>query len=203
MRIGIDFDNTIAGYDHLFDSLARTKGWLPQQFSGTKRTVRDTLRGLDGGEEKWMQLQAAVYGEKMSQARLIDGVGDFLKECMSRSVSVFIVSHKTQYAPRDANRVNLREAALGWMKEQGFFAPDGFAIPRDHVAFEATREEKCRKIGDLGLSHFIDDLEEVFLDSFFPSAVEQHLFHPGPEPVSIGPFRVHTSWTDIKNDILA
>lgn len=203
MHIGIDFDNTIAGYDHLFLAIGKERGWLPGDFTGAKKAVRDAIRDLDEGELKWMELQAVVYGAHIPEACLIEGVGEFLKECIARSVSVFIVSHKTEFAPRDPNRVNLRDAALRWMEAQNFFSPKGFAIPRDQVFFAETREEKCHRIASLDLAHFIDDLEEVFLEPSFPGSVEKHLYHPGADSKPAGPFRVHLSWAEIQDDILS
>ena len=78
MRIGIDFDNTIVGYDALFTEVARSHGLIPAEFSGTKKQVRDTVRLLEAGEAAWQRLQAAVYGPRMGDALLIDGVGAFL-----------------------------------------------------------------------------------------------------------------------------
>ena len=59
------------------------------------------------------------------------------------------------------SRVNLRQAALGWMTAQGFFGTSGFAVPAENVFFESTRAEKLARIAALGCTHFIDDLEEV------------------------------------------
>ena len=46
MRVGIDFDNTIAGYDHVFVAAAQARGWVAADFYGTKRELRDTVRLL-------------------------------------------------------------------------------------------------------------------------------------------------------------
>jgi len=70
------------------------------------------------------------------------------------------VSHKTEYGHFDPARVNLRDAALSWMRQQGFFRQDGFGLPIENVRFAATRSEKIEQIARLGFTHFIDDLPE-------------------------------------------
>ena len=44
MRIGIDFDNTIAAYDHVFLKAAKEWDLLPSEFAGNKTQIRDTIR---------------------------------------------------------------------------------------------------------------------------------------------------------------
>jgi hypothetical protein len=89
-------------------------------------------------------------------------------------VTIFIVSHKTRFGHFDPARVDLREAARGWMTAQGFFRA-GRGLPADHVYFEDDREHKLARIAALGCSHFIDDLEEVFADPGFPAGVRRIL----------------------------
>jgi len=201
MRIGIDFDNTIVGYDALFTEVARSHGLIPAEFSGTKKQVRDTVRLLEAGEAAWQRLQAAVYGARMGDALLIDGVGAFLGACARRRLSVFVVSHKTAVSPVDPDGVDLRLAARSWMEKLGFFADDGFALSPDHVFFEDTRQSKIARIEALGCSHYIDDLEEVFLEGSFPPDVRCYLFSPGKGELPSGPFRAFRSWPDIADDI--
>jgi hypothetical protein len=202
MRIGIDFDNTIAGYDDLFVHLGRSRGWLPADFKGGKKRVVEAVRRLDQGETKWMQLQAAAYGAHMDEAKLIDGVGSFLDGCKARRIEVYIVSHKTRQATLDQSGVDLREAALAWMAMKGFFDDAGFALPREHVFFESTRKGKCERIGALRCDHFIDDLEIVFREPFFPVGVNRHLYHPGKGRLPVGPFKAYRSWKEIADGIL-
>src|SRR4051812_3212094 len=106
LRIGIDFDNTIAGYDSVFSDAARDLGLLPAGCAATKAAVRDTLQARPDGEREWMRLQGRVYGKLMSRAQLIDGVADFLTRCRAHEVA--IISHKTQHGHFDPERIDLR-----------------------------------------------------------------------------------------------
>ena len=177
--IGIDFDNTIASYDELLFRAAVDRGLIPADADRTKRAVRDRIRLLPDGEIEWQKLQALVYGPLMPGAQPTDGVGAFVRWCRDAGITVFIVSHKTRYANYDETGTDLRTAALEWMAAQRFFDASGLGLRRDEVFFEATREDKIARIRSLGCSHFIDDLEEVFLEPSFPANVQRILYAPG------------------------
>ena len=197
MRIGIDFDNTIAGYDDVFRATASDQGWVPDGFSGTKRAVRDAVRRLDDGETKWQVLQGMVYGRRMGEARMIDGVGAFLASCTAKGLAVFIISHKTRTANHDPQRVDLRRAATEWMTAQEVIAPGRYGVPPENVFFESTRADKLARIAGTGCTHFIDDLEEVFGEPDFPDNVERVLLAAGDGPLPSGPFRAFPGWPEI------
>jgi hypothetical protein len=194
--IGIDFDNTIAGYDDVFAPAGQAEDLLPPGFGGSKREIRDYIRTLENGERCWMALQGRVYGAHMSKAVLIDGVGGFLTRCRDSGIAVCIVSHKTRYGHFDPDKVDLREAALSWMEAQAFFDPAGFAVARNAVHFAETRTEKVARIATLGCTHFIDDLKEVFLEEAFPGETKQYLLST-ETPAPQGPFEVFPGWSEI------
>ena len=202
MRIGLDFDNTIAGYDSVFLHAARTQGFLGAEFCGGKREIRDAIRSLPGGEMKWQKLQGQVYGRLMENAELIEGVAEFLTACKKRRLPVVVVSHKTKFGHYDPDRINLRDAAKNWMKNNGFFSQTGFAIPVENVYFENDRGDKIARIREVGCSHFVDDLEEVFLDPSFPEDIVTILFAGTSEPAPDGPFQACRTWCEISNAIL-
>jgi hypothetical protein len=176
VRIGIDFDNTLIDYDAVFVAAARERGLVDAAFRGSKRAVRDAIRLLPEGEMAWQRLQGHVYGSGIAGASLFAGVHEFLGRCHERGVPVFIVSHKTRYGHYDAARVDLRQAALGWLVTQGLLRPGPGDIPRERVFFAGTREAKLAQIAALDCTHYIDDLEEVFADPGFPPGVARILF---------------------------
>ena len=182
VRLGIDFDNTLIDYDHVFLAEARARGLVDGAFCGSKRMVRDSIRLLPEGELAWQRLQGYVYGMGITDARLFEGAREFLRRCRERCIPVFIVSHKTRYGNHDANRVDLREAALGWLGGQGFFQPGACLVPVEHIFFADTRAAKVARIAALGCTHYIDDLEEVFAEPDFPVAVKRILFASSESP---------------------
>lgn len=197
MRIGIDFDNTIANYDVAFVSVALTAGLLPKDFTGGKREVREHVRKLNHGEKEWMRLQGQVYGKSMHEACLSEGINSFLQQCRDNNIAVFIISHKTKYGHYDENKVNLRDAATTWMDQNNFFSSNGFSIPKDQVYFENTREEKIARIDELNCDYFIDDLEEVLTANGFPETVKRYLYFPNDAPLPKGPFQTFKHWNEI------
>ena len=176
MRIGIDFDNTLVDYDHIFRDAAKRRGLVDEAFDGSKRELRDSIRLLADGELAWQRLQGYVYGAGIAGARMFDGADTFLRRCRARDVDVFVISHKTQYGHYDPMRVDLRSAALDWMAARGFFCSNCFGISAERVFFESSRAAKLARIGAVGCTHFIDDLEEVFRDPDFPARVSPILF---------------------------
>jgi len=61
MRIGIDFDNTIACYDGVFHAAALERGLIPADIGRDKNSVRDHLNGA-GRNDDFTELQGYVYG---------------------------------------------------------------------------------------------------------------------------------------------
>lgn len=181
MRIGIDFDNTIADYSNVFTVVAREIGLADDGFTGGKTALRDFLRSHPGGERDWQRLQGQVYGNYIGLASPMSGIEDFLMACHDNRAEVFIVSHKTEFGHFDPNRVNLRDAAREWLSDNGFFLANGHGIDPINVKFEATRNAKVRTIGALVLNHFIDDLVEVFDDKHFPADTQAHLLRSANE----------------------
>ncbi len=199
--IGVDLDNTIVCYDDGFYRTAMELGLVGPDVGRGKKAIRDAIREIPNGEIEWQKLQAEIYGPRMDQAQIIDGVEIFCRECVRRSLRIYIISHKTEFAHYDPTRTNLRTAAMNWMDAHGFFASDGFGLQRDSVFFESTREAKIERIRSLRCSHFIDDLEETFLEETFPNEVHRILFDPyghyGPRPG----MTVCSSWGEITHHL--
>lgn len=190
MRIGVDFDNTIAGYDRLFEALAVELGLLDPGLLAAgaicgKTAVRDAVRLLPGGEDHWQRLQALAYGPRIGEAELLPGVAEFFRRCREAGLPLVIVSHKTQFARGGDGVTDLRACALDFLRGRGFFEPaarGGFGLDEGQVYFEPTRAEKVARIRALGCTLFIDDLPEVFAHPDFPGDVERLLLTPAPQP---------------------
>lgn len=169
MLIGIDFDNTIARYDDLFARLALEFGYLDAVPAGGKIAVRDSVR-LQHGDMAWQRMQAEAYGARMAEATMMPGFREFVDSARHFGLPLVVVSHKSNFS----NAVpgpNLRDAALGWMRANGFFDLDGLGFSADDIHFEGRQSEKVLRINELGCSHFIDDLPQVFADKSFSNKV--------------------------------
>ena len=199
MRIGVDFDNTIVAYDHLFLSIAKEWNLVPQNFSGAKKNIRDRIRARKDGEMQWQRLQGFIYGKEMDKAKLFPGVADFFQACKRRGISVDIVSHKTEYAHYDADNTNLRQASWAWMEKNAFFTQEGFAIKRDKVMFHNTRDAKLSRIKQMHYDLFIDDLVEIFTDPGFPDDVKGILFDSEKSAAQSGRYEIYCHWNEISH----
>lgn len=187
MRIGIDFDNTIACYDGVFYQAALERELIPASLSSSKSHVRDYLRKM-GREDEWTKLQGYIYGDRMDLANPYPGVSSFFHHCQASGVETVIVSHKTKH-PYLGPKYDLHQAAKSWLETQDF-APD-------RAFFELTLQEKLGRIGELHCDYFIDDLPELLAEKTFPSHVKKVLFDPtDSHPDTTGIMRV-TSWRQI------
>lgn len=216
MRVGIDFDNTIACYDNVFCELARSWQLVNPCFDGNKRELRDLIFTQIDGELIWQRLQGKAYGEWIDRADSFQGFTEFLTKCRhDPDVELFIVSHKTTFGHFDEKKINLQDAARRWLHTQGFIHQNGNAIKEDNVFFELTRENKIHRIHALQCTHFIDDLIEILDSPLFPMNTQRILFQPAcfdqsqnneqnKSPSRIGsPWQNHSNWTSIKNALFS
>lgn len=197
--IGVDFDNTIVNYDEVFYQTALKKGLIESGCLRKKTDVRDFIRQLPAGEQKWRELQSFVYGKAMDQAHLIDGVQEVFQICREKGIQVYIVSHKSKHATADTEGINLQEVARSWMRNNKFFDDDGLDLQEGQVFFESTRNLKVKRIASLGCTHFIDDLTETFGESNFPPATIKLLFSAQQEKVFPEDLIRFDSWKGINN----
>ncbi len=176
MRIGVDFDNTIACYDGVFHTAAVERGLIPASVATDKTSVRDHLRA-QGNDAAFTELQGYVYGPGMRHVRPYPGVADALHGFVAAGHAVFLISHKTRTpfagAPHD-----LHDAAWQFLRTQRLVdAPDAPFRTGD-VYLELTREAKLARIAAQGCDVFIDDLPEVLAAPGFPDATRGILFDP-------------------------
>lgn len=167
MRIGIDFDNTIICYDRVFNTVGVEKGLVPESLEIGKGFVRDYLRE-QGKEKEWIWLQGYVYGSRLSDAEPYEGFHEFLDDCRANRIDCAVISHKTIH-PYSGDTYNLHDAAHEWIKAQSLGIP---------TFFELTKENKIKRINELGCSVFIDDLPEFLSLPGFSGNLTRILFDP-------------------------
>ena len=193
MLIGIDFDNTIVGYDDVFHVAAVERGLIPPDVSRTKLAVRDHLREI-GQEDRWTELQGHVYGARMGDVRAFPGAIEFMLRARAAGHDLAIVSHKTRW-PFLGEKHDLHAAARAWIDEN-LVAGDAPLVPAVH--FELTKEDKLRRIAALGCDAFIDDLPEILLAPEFPRGTARLLFDPDSHHgAAQADLRVMRSWDEI------
>jgi hypothetical protein len=199
MRIGIDFDNTIACYDGVFHKVALDQGLIPADLGSSKNAVRDHLNG-SGRKEEFTALQGYVYGARMDLVAPYPGVHAFIDAARAAGHHVFIISHKTK-APILGPAYDLHEAARGFLAVRALSGPD--RVPHDNIFFELTKEAKVARAGALGCDVFIDDLPEILAMPGFAAGVRLVLFDPEHKPNFASlPYERHGEWSAICHAIL-
>jgi len=196
LKIGIDFDNTIVSYDGVFHKYALKKGLIDAAVPVRKNAVRDSIRRTSGNDA-WTGLQAFVYSEGMPEARVAGGFEGFLDWAGKHAVPLYVISHKTALAAIGPG-IDLRAPARKWLESQAFLSSAALgAGVEERVFFEETRKEKLARIRQCGLTHFIDDLPEVFAEAGFPENVTKILYSPGGVSTDSG-VRSFGSWAEIR-----
>lgn len=176
MRIGIDFDNTVASYDGVFRAAALERGLIPANLASDKNAVRDYLN-RNGRADDFTELQGYVYGARMDFASPYPGFAEFVATARKAGHDLFIVSHKTRH-PILGPRHDLHAAARGFLTERGLVATGRGQIDPANVFFELTKDAKVARIAALGCEAFVDDLPEIFASPDFPDVSRRILFDP-------------------------
>ena len=194
MRIGIDFDNTIACYDGVFHKAALARGLIPPDLGSSKNAVRDHLNGT-GRKGAFTELQGYVYGARMDLVSPYPGLVAFVDAARAAGHDLFIVSHKTR-APMLGPAYDMHEAARGFLAAQGLL--DESRIASADVFFELTKEEKVARAAALGCDAFIDDLPEILAMEGFAPGCRPVLFDPDGHHVTAGlPYERFADWPSL------
>jgi hypothetical protein len=177
------------------------KDLIPPGVSASKGQVRDYLRRC-GQEDVWTELQGYVYGARMQETLPFPGVLDFFAQCKDLGVTVYIISHKTQY-PFQGTAYDLHQAAHKWLESYGFYDPARIGLSPAQVYFELTKPEKLIRIARSGCDYFIDDLPEFLSEPGFPAGVDRILFDPNDNYPMGHHFHRATSWAEIEGILMS
>ena len=156
MNIGLDLDNTIIDYDSLFYNIALENRFIPSQLIKSKLSVKNYLHNKRQ-YDCFTFVQGQVYGEQLERAKLYKGVKTFIKHMIKKN-KFFIISHKTKY-PIIGKKINLHEKALNFLIQNQIVHKD--LIKKNNLFFEPTLENKIKRILNLNIDVFIDDLPDV------------------------------------------
>jgi hypothetical protein len=198
--IGLDLDNTIINYGSLFYDVALEKKWIPTECQKDKIGVREYLQAK-GRNDLWTELQGLIYGPYLTEAVPYAGVDDFLLKCRTLSIPVWIVSHKTRF-PAIGIQYDLQASASAWLFASGLIHNETGGVNKDRVIFCETRSEKIASIIRLQLTHFVDDLPDVFIDADFPKETIKYLYAPEGVQRQQPYCESVSSWQELKMIIL-
>jgi hypothetical protein len=200
MRIGIDFDNTIACYDGVFHQAALERGLIPSDLDRDKNSVRDHLNG-SGRKDDFTELQGYVYGARMELVSPYPGFAEFIGAARECGHDLFVVSHKTQH-PILGPKHDMHAAARSFLDGRGLTGARPDQIDPENVFFELTKGEKVARAHDLACDVFIDDLPEILRLDGFPPCMGKILFDPENRFAGeAGAFDRRISWAAISADL--
>jgi hypothetical protein len=200
MRIGIDFDNTIACYDGVLHAAALERGLIPADLGRNKNSVRDYLNG-SGRKDDFTELQGYVYGARMGLASPYPGFAEFIEVAHRRGHELFVISHKTKH-PILGPKHDMHAAARSFLADRGLTGLGRHQIDPKNVFFELTKEEKVSRARALACVTFVDDLPEILGLDGFPTGMRKILFDPQDQfTAQAGGFERHTSWDAITMDL--
>lgn len=176
MKIGIDFDNTIADYTGVFHAVATDLGWLPADVGVSKNEVKSYF--IDNNiEPKWTELQGIVYGKEINKAKPYSYCLDILRQLQEQGHELYIISHKTKY-PIIGEKVNFHIAATHWLEANAIVGQNDSPVAIEDVFFNETKEQKLARIEQLDCDVFIDDLPSILQHQAFPANCKPILFNP-------------------------
>ena len=203
MRIGIDFDNTIACYDGVFRAAALERGLIPAELGRDKNSVRDHLNGA-GRNDDFTELQGYIYGARMNLVAPYPGFAGFVAAARKAGHELFVVSHKTRH-PILGPKYDMHAAARGFLSARGLTGEGASQIDPSRVFFELTKEEKIARAAGLRCEIFIDDLPDILTMPGFPDGMLRILFDPenrfASVAESIGKLHRRLSWAAITADL--
>ena len=192
MRIGIDFDNTIACYDTAFYEVALEKNWIDPKILKSKVSVKTEMHKKSLFRE-FTILQGLVYGKNILKAKLFEGFRNFLAENI-KFHEFFIISHKTRY-PIIGEKIDLHLAAHKFIKfnKLEYFYND----LNERIFLEPVKEKKIKRTNTLNLDFFIDDLSEILEMDGFLKKTKKLLFDPNHKTSKFSSFKKFSSWEEI------
>jgi hypothetical protein len=193
LTIGIDLDNTIICYDKTVYNTATSLGFIGKLHRKSKKMIRNTVRKLESGDEKWQEIQRSVYGEHMKDAGIYEGFRGFMRSSIKMGNRVYIVSHKTKYHTFASRSINQIQTALEFFKNNDLYT----LVPRTNIFFEESRDKKIERIRRLKCDYFIDDLVEVLTDPSFPKKTARILFDPHKLSEKVDTLTIFHDWKRI------
>ena len=199
LRIGTDLDNTIVCYEALIREFGRSTISTLEEIDATKRGIRDFLR-KEGREREWTCFQGELYGPCMKDAKPYHNALKSLKQFRQQGHDVFVVSHRSK-RPYGGQDYDLHGFARLWIAknlvESGVFTSEEVG---KQVFLLESHEDKIRKIRELELDVFVDDLRTILMDPGFPKSTKRLHFQGSSVPAESGVETVD-SWDDVNTQI--
>jgi FMN phosphatase YigB (HAD superfamily) len=156
---GFDLDNTLIDYSAAVEEYCRIKTLTPCTNIGI---LREQLRKNNLSDYEWQLAQGWLYTEGLQFAQAGLGSVELCDYLIQEGYKLYIVSHKTSHTPDFCGKIALHGLANNWIKKSVIA---NYFKEKEQIYYEPTRELKVKKIRELALNYFVDDLEERNLAS--------------------------------------
>jgi FMN phosphatase YigB (HAD superfamily) len=190
---GFDLDNTLIDYSAAVEEYCRIKNLTPCTNIGM---LREQLRKNHLSDYDWQLAQGWLYTEGLQFAQAGLGSGELCSYLIQEGYKLYIVSHKTSHTPDFCGKIALHGLANNWIKKSVIA---NYFKHKEQIFYEPTRELKVKKIRELALNYFVDDLEEVFKESEFPANTKSFLIYKNR--TQIGEIECVRNFIDIKEAV--
>ena len=184
---GFDLDNTLIDYSGAVMEYCKIK---KLDTCTNTRILKEQLSSNGVSDHQWQLAQCWLYTEGLKFAQPAIGSLDLCNFLIREGYRLYIVSHKTFYTPDFCGRIPLRDLATNWIKESIIA---NYFKENNQIYYEPTRGLKVKRIHELSLSYFVDDLEEVFAEPEFPLKTKGLLINKSdslnPKVVCVANFR--------------
>jgi hypothetical protein len=190
---GFDLDNTLIDYSAAVEEYCRIKTLTPCTNIGM---LRERLRKNNLSDYDWQLAQGWLYTEGLQFAQAGLGSVELCGYLVQEGYKLYIVSHKTSHTPDFCGKIALHGLANNWIKKSVIA---NYFEEKDQIYYEPTRELKVKKIRELALNYFVDDLEEVFKESEFPVNTKRFLIYKNR--TQIGKIECVRNFIDIKEAV--
>jgi FMN phosphatase YigB (HAD superfamily) len=168
-NFGFDLDNTLIDYSNSVKKYCYDNSLV---FCKNIKELRKLLRKKDDSGNLWIQAQSWLYTEGLTYAKPAVGAGDICEYLKDNKYTMFIVSHKSSHTPDLVGRKPLRTPVAEWLSNSLL---NNYFKKMERVYFETTRDLKVRRIKELKLGYFVDDLIEVFQEPLYPKSIRSFL----------------------------
>lgn len=156
-------DNTIINYERAVSK------WVDINQLGNIESIEDLKQFYHRGKDyanNWLVVQEWLYTEGLKFADLADGTKVIFETLREMDFSILIISHKSIRSVKSS--LDLHTPAINWLTES--MSEFEFNL-EDSLFLEQSRSEKILRIKREKITHFVDDLLEVFLEPEFPKEV--------------------------------
>lgn len=168
-RFGFDLDNTLIDYSDAVKEYCRIKSL---NHCSDVVMLRGELGKNHTSDHEWQLAQAWLYTEGLKFAQIGVGALNLCNYLNGEGYQLYIVSHKTSHTPNHSGRIALHEVANNWISSSPIAK---FFKEKRQIYFEPTRILKVKRIVDLSLNYFVDDLEVVLNTPDFPINTKKFL----------------------------